>query len=133
MNQLIAVYGTLRKGESNHHVLKDSPFIKTTRLKGFVMYGANSFPAVIRGTKKDEITVEIYRVTDPAILKELDLLEGFDRANPMDQNSLYTIQEIYLEGESEPIEMYTFDHHPAMVHQIGPQIKSGDWLKRNKN
>lgn len=94
------------------------------------MYGANSFPAVIRGTNKDEITVEIYQVTDPAILKELDLLEGFDRANPTDKNSLYTIQEIYLEGEPEPIEMYTFDHHPKMVHQIGPQIKSGDWLKK---
>ena len=133
MNKLIAVYGTLRKGQSNHHVLGDSLFIKTTRLKGFLMYGVDSFPAVIRGTEKDEITVEIYRVNDPEILKELDLLEGFDRTNPQSQNSLYTIQEITIKEVEEPIEIYTFDHHPEIVHQIGPLLKSGDWPKRNNH
>lgn len=130
MNKLIAVYGTLRKGQSNHHVLGDSLFIKTIRLKGFLMYGANSFPAIIRGTEKDKITVEIYRINNSQILKELDLLEGFDRSNPKNQNSLYTIQEIRIEEVEESIEIYTFDHHPEMVHQIGPLLKSGDWLKR---
>ncbi len=133
MSKLIAVYGTLRKGASNHHVLKDSLFIKTTRLKGFVMYGANSFPAVIRGTNEDQITIEIYQVNRKEILKELDLLEGFDRENPNSQNSLYTIQKITLEDENDLIEIYTFDHHPEMVHQIGPRIISGDWCKRTNH
>lgn len=95
------------------------------------MYGGYSFPAVIRGTNKDLITIEIYRVHNQEILKELDLLEGFDRGNPNSQNNFYTMQKIQLEDEIEPIEIYTFDHHPEMVYQIGPHLKSGDWLKKN--
>ena len=130
MNKLIAVYGTLRKGEANHHVLGNSEFIKTIRLKGFKMYGANSFPAVIQGAENDSIIVEIYKITRQNILDELDLLEGFDRKNPMGRENLYTVQKIKIDSEKMPIEIYTFDHHPWSVQQIGPEIKSGDWLNR---
>ena len=132
MNKQIAVYGTLRKGETNHHVLSKSLFLKTIRLKGFKMYGTNKFPTVIKGSATDEITVEIYQVVNPKILKALDFLEGFDRTNPSSLDNFYTIQELKLNEENEPIEIYTFDHNPEIVHQIGPLIQSGDWCSRKR-
>ena len=92
IDKLIAVYGTLRKGEPNHQVLADSQYLKTIRLKGFKMYGAHSFPAVIKGTEDDSIVIEIYRITSQNILRALDLLEGFDRKNPSSGKNFYTIQ-----------------------------------------
>ena len=132
MVKLIAVYGTLRKGEPNHHVLADSKYSKTMRLKGFKMYGANTFPAVIKGTEDDSIVVEIYRITRQKVLQALDFLEGFDRNNPTSPKNFYTIQEIKLDSEAEPIEIYTFDHHPESIHRVGPLLKSGDWCKRHQ-
>lgn len=96
------------------------------------MYGTNKFPTVIKGSETDEITVEIYQVVNPKILKALDFLEGFDRTNPSSLDNFYTIQELKLNEENEPIEIYTFDHNPEMVHQIGPLIHSGDWCSRKR-
>ena len=96
------------------------------------MYGTNKFPTVIKGSATDEITVEIYQVVNPKILKALDFLEGFDRTNPSSLDNFYTIQELKLNEENEPIEIYTFDHNPEMVHQIGPLIQSGDWCSRKR-
>jgi len=132
MNKLIAVYGTLRKGGSNHRVLGGSVFIKTQRISGFIMYGANSFPAVIKGSNNDLITVEIYRVINSKILTELDFLEGFDRKNPKSLDNFYTIQEFQISDFDENIEIYTFDHRPKMVYNLGPQIMDGDWCQRPK-
>ena len=131
IHKLIAVYGTLRKGESNHHVLDDSEYLKTIRLNGFKMYGAHTFPAVIQGSEEDSIVIEIYKITSQNILDKLDLLEGLDRDNPTSAKNFYTIQIIKIEPETAPIEIYTFDHHPENVYQIGPEIKNGDWCKRH--
>jgi len=132
MQKLIAVYGTLRKGESNHRVLGDSTFITTKRIAGFKMYGAHRFPAVIKGTSTDFITIEIYRINNPKILKEIDILEGFDRQNPNSPDNFYSLQILRLEDVDEPVEIYTFDHRPEMVHDLGPQIEGGDWCRRGE-
>ena len=132
VNKLIAVYGTLRKGERNHQVLGDSEYLKTIRLKGFKMYGAPTFPAVIKGTTDDSIVIEIYRIKRQNISQALDFLEGFDRNNPSSAKNNYIIQLIKIDSEMEPVEIYTFGHHPEKVHQIGREIKSGDWCKRHQ-
>jgi len=130
MNKILAVYGTLRKGESNHKVLGDSEFVKEVRIIGFKMYGKATFPAVIKGEEEDSIVIEIYRITNPEILETIDMLEGFDRKNPSSPDNLYTIQSISIDSINESIEIYTFDHLPEMVHSLGAQLKHGDWKKR---
>jgi len=132
MQKLIAVYGTLRKGESNHAVLGDSTFIKTERIPGFKMYGANAFPAVIQGSSTDFITIEIYRIKSLKNLIEIDLLEGFDRKNPNSVDNFYTLQVLHLDDFDERVEIYTFDHRPQMVHDLGPRIEGGDWCRRGE-
>jgi len=133
MNKLIGVYGTLRKGASNHKVLGNSIFIETIRITGFKMFGKKSFPAVIKGLETDEITIEIFRVNSLEVSNEIDLLEGFDRNNPMSKDNFYIIHKLKLDNYTEPIEIYTFDHHPERVHDLGPQLIGGDWCKRNND
>lgn len=132
MNKLIGVYGTLRKGERNHKVLRDSKFIKTIRLEGYKMYGISGFPAIIKGELIDSIVIEIYRIIDDTIAMELDLLERFDRNYPASSENHYIVQLVKIESEKEPIEIYTYDHAPENVKERGPQLRSGDWVKRSK-
>jgi len=133
MNKLIGVYGTLRKGESNHRVLGNSEYVKTIRVNGFAMYGLSGFPAVIKGADEDSIVIEVYRIIDQKISNEIDLLEGFDRERPNSFDNFYTIQILNVNSIDESIEIYTFDHKPDMVQERGPKLRSGDWSKRNQS
>jgi len=132
MDKLIGVYGTLRKGESNHSVLGNSEFIKTISLAGYKMFRLSGFPTVIKGGLEDSIVVEIYRIRNHRLSNEIDLLEGFDRNFPNSKDNLYTVRLFRIESEKEPIEIYTFDHSPEMIGNSIPQLKSGDWTKRDE-
>lgn len=133
MNKLIAVYGTLRKGGSNHHVLGGSEFISEQRIQGFQMYGCHDYPAIISGHYNEYITVEIYRVKSHSVADAIDVLEGFDRSNPNSLNNYYTLRKINIESIEELLEIYTFDHTPHGIAELGPRILCGDWLKRHEN
>ena len=70
----VAVYGTLRKGESNHYIIRDAKPFGVSRIKGFTMYSNGFYPyAVSRGKG---ITVELYKV-DADHMRRLDSLEGY--------------------------------------------------------
>jgi len=76
-----AVYGTLRPGFGNNRLLQRAKHLGTERTKPqFKMYNVGWFPAVIEGN--EEITVDVYEVTEPEIVKNLDRLEGAYRNNP---------------------------------------------------
>ncbi len=70
---LVAVYGTLKKGFSNHVLLKDANFKGELILGGFDMYSCGGFPTICKGHGK--ILCEIWKVTKHEISK-LDSLEG---------------------------------------------------------
>lgn len=70
----IAVYGTLKKGESNHILLGDSELLGTGRtLPGYYMLDLGHYPAIIPGNHR--IKVEVYEVSE-SVLARLDRLEG---------------------------------------------------------
>lgn len=70
----IFVYGTLMKGQSNHHAfLKDGSFIGNGMIEGYDMYDLGYFPGIVSGTGK--VYGEVYSVT-PEELKRIDALEG---------------------------------------------------------
>jgi len=69
----VAVYGTLRKGFNNHHLLLSAKFVSEMILPGFDMYSMGGFPACAFGSGK--IYAEIYDVDKPT-LDRLDRLEG---------------------------------------------------------
>lgn len=72
--QLVAVYGSLKRGYHNHIYLSESELIATDRIGGFDMFSLGSYPMVVEGT--GEIDVEVYKVS-PDTFARLDRLEGY--------------------------------------------------------
>lgn len=74
---LVHVYGTLRKGERNHHLLEGSDFLGDGHLIGFFLYSLGRFPVILPDSGRSSIIkTETYRVSG-ATLAVLDHLEGY--------------------------------------------------------
>ncbi len=75
--KLIFVYGTLKRGCSNHHFLAEQRFVGEARTApGFRLYELGGYPGMVAKTDDpDGVTGEIWAV-DPAALVRLDALEG---------------------------------------------------------
>ena len=69
----VFVYGTLMKGEPNHHFLEDSRFLGASAVKGYEMYNAGWYPAIIAG--EGTVPGELYEVPEWD-MKYMDGLEG---------------------------------------------------------
>jgi gamma-glutamylcyclotransferase (GGCT)/AIG2-like uncharacterized protein YtfP len=68
------VYGTLKKGFCNHHVLGNAKFIGAyTTQPRYTMYDMGAYPA-IRLDGKTSIVGEVYEIND---LELVDSLEGY--------------------------------------------------------
>lgn len=82
---LVFVYGSLRKGLSNHRLVENANFIKYMKLNGFEMYDYNGFfPYVYyTGDEDSAIVGEVYEVDDIQF-QDLDRLEGI---SPMNDDS----------------------------------------------
>ncbi len=76
---LVFVYGTLKRGCSNHHYLKGQKFIGEARTTpGFRLYGLTGYPGMVpKADDRDGVTGEIWSV-DAEALVHLDGLEGID-------------------------------------------------------
>jgi gamma-glutamylcyclotransferase (GGCT)/AIG2-like uncharacterized protein YtfP len=74
---LIFVYGTLKRGGSNHHYLTGQKFLGAARTPpGFRLYDLGGYPGMIpQFDDRDGVTGEVWSV-DAACLAQLDLLEG---------------------------------------------------------
>ncbi len=69
----VFVYGTLMRGEANHHYLEGSTFIGPGLIEGYDMYNVGWYPAVARG---DNLIVgELYEVPLKDMV-DIDSLEG---------------------------------------------------------
>ena len=69
----VFVYGTLMKGENNHHFLENSTFLKRAVINGYEMYNVGWYPAIIPGEGK--IPGELYEVHESDMAR-IDMLEG---------------------------------------------------------
>lgn len=112
----VLVYGTLRKGFSNHSLLVDSKFVGRRSVLG-TMYSLGGFPAVVL-SGAGQVNCELYEV-DENTLRRLDRLEShpvFYQRVPVP-----TLES----GGTEAPWMYT------MASEAIPQprvlIQSGDW------
>lgn len=79
MNSLLFVYGTLKRGCSNHRQLDGQDFVGTARtLPGFALFDLGGYPG-IAPCPMDRIGVvgEVWSI-EPAALARLDAFEGVD-------------------------------------------------------
>ena len=75
---LLATYGTLKKGHSNHRIIKHCKFIGSCLSeRDYIMFSVNDwYPAVVLGGD-DAINMEIFEVEDQETADNLDMLEGY--------------------------------------------------------
>ena len=75
----VFVYGTLKRGQGNHHLLKDSQFLGKahTKFKWAMINNSNgSFPYLLQTLRHGEhVQGEVFKV-NRATLTRLDILEG---------------------------------------------------------
>ena len=75
----VFLYGTLKRGGSNHAFLAGQRFLGTARsAAGFTLYSLGDYPGLVRAPGDTAgVTGELWAVDD-ACLAELDKLEGLD-------------------------------------------------------
>ncbi|MDP5255589.1 MULTISPECIES: gamma-glutamylcyclotransferase [unclassified Vibrio] len=114
MTQLVFVYGTLRQGECNHHLLENSDFLGHYQSqKDYHLFDVGPYPALIDG--KQSVYGEVYRI-DEATLAQLDILEDVPIEYRREQiNTPYGQAWIYLYQDEDALD------NP---------IQSGDWCQR---
>ena len=113
---LVAVYGSLRKGFGNNRLLSDAEYVGTTTVEGWELYSLGAFPGAIQG-EGAPLTVELYRVGSMA---RLDMLEGTVNPDGADPRNLYN--RVTVDTEYGEAYMYEFNHEVR-----GEPIESGDW------
>jgi gamma-glutamylaminecyclotransferase len=76
---VLFVYGTLKRGGSNHAFLSGQRFIGAARTApGFVLYSLGDYPGMVRAPGDTRgVTGELWAVDD-GCLAEIDRLEGLD-------------------------------------------------------
>lgn len=125
---LIAVYGTLKRGYSNHHLIQDAIYVKTIRIPG-VLVCFPYFPGMIlhddipehhparRYCCGSSTRAEVYSI-DSSLLGPLDHLEGHPN---------FYCRKTVKHGNLDDIQVYTL---PAARYIKGVQqvIRSGEWL-----
>lgn len=112
MRHQVFVYGTLLRGEVNHHRLTGAEFLGGCRTEPcFTLFNLGAYPGLARGGRT-AITGEVYRV-DGAGLRHLDRLEDYPR--------LYDRQLIATPFGRAWVYLYRGD--------LGgrPVIRGGDW------
>jgi gamma-glutamylcyclotransferase (GGCT)/AIG2-like uncharacterized protein YtfP len=113
----IFVYGTLLRGERNHHLIGTSRFAGEARTaSGFELRDFGEFPAMVRGGT-GYVVGEVY-VVGPEALSELDRLE--------DHPGFFARTRIFL-ASGEEADAYLL---PAQNAGGKPRIRGGDWRRR---
>ncbi|MCU0447124.1 MAG: gamma-glutamylcyclotransferase [Microscillaceae bacterium] len=109
------VYGTLRWGQSNHHLLHTAQLLRfEVKIMGYEIRNNQFYPYAFVNPEAS-IVGEIYEVSNALLDNELDTLEGTAEGYYLrfwdEEHQFY----IYLKGKDDR-EKY-------------PLIESGDWLK----
>lgn len=123
----VFVYGTLRKGERNHHFLDGAACIfEQCRTNGSLYDTNNGYPAM-KENKSSWIYGELYEVTESQ-LRAIDRLEGFEDGRRDNLYNRTTIPVYNGSGEEIRAIIYTAGQ---TLHKSTKRIPSGDWLVYN--
>ena len=114
----VFVYGTLRRGGSNHFRMANAEFVTTATLHGR-LYRIDWYPALVLDPAGDEIQGEVFDVP-PEQMAELDAFEGME----------------YRRIRAVVKSPYGETFHPWIWEWLLPvdesqRITGGDWLKEN--
>jgi len=148
---VVAVYGTLRRGERNHPRLARATYLGSAFVGG-LLYDVptapgRAYPYPAYHAESDEsnesgesngsgesdrshgpargVVVELYRLPDDDLLADLDALEGYDPAD--DPGSQYARRAVdVLDGPVDRAWIYVHQGPPS---ELGDPIEDGDWVR----
>lgn len=111
---LVFVYGSLRQGHGNHHLLEGSCFYGTGRtVNNYAMYMISGYPYVTSSEERYPVIGELYGV-DEDMLERLDKMEGHPR--------YYVRKETSVTIKGEPYTAWMYLRDPP-----GILMSSGDF------
>ena len=123
MTNLVFVYGTLKKGYSNHQLLKQAELECKGTING-IMLNLGAFPAIING--RATVFGEMYRVT-PEILAFLDRLEGHPHFYERKLVDVLDLEELH---ETSAWCYFLSKGAQEYYQEVCPVIKNGIWDKK---
>jgi gamma-glutamylcyclotransferase (GGCT)/AIG2-like uncharacterized protein YtfP len=127
---LLAVYGTLRRGCRNHHLLAGAPHVADGHVAGALheitapLGRAYSYPLlVVPGASR--VVVEVYRVEQPTTLAALDALEAYD-PDDVDGSEYVRVRVPLLDPVpgARLVQVYAYAGHGD---GLGTVLQGGDW------
>lgn len=123
MNHYVFVYGTLRRQEPNHYLLKNAALLAEHAWTNGRLYDTGlGYPAV-KESATDKVYGEIYTVTD-AELDRLDELEGYE---PFGENNLYIRKRQIVFHDTGSMEAFIYIIAEQNESLLKKYIPSGDW------
>jgi len=123
---LVFVYGTLRKGGSNHFRMEETEFVADGTVSGR-LYAIDWYPGLILDPAGDPIIGEVYAV-GTARLKALDEFEGVS-ANEFQNSEYRRVKTMFLPREGDPFEAWVWEWLGPVNE--GTRIPHGDWLRNS--
>lgn len=120
---LVFVYGTLKKGKSNHRLIEEFNCLGEATTKG-TLYDLGPFPALVLEPTNDTIYGELYDVNTKYGIERLDYLEGYD---PSSHSNFYDRVEVdcVLKDTNKTIKAYVYVHKNARSNY--QYLPSGRW------
>ncbi len=113
----VAVYGTLKRGERNHHLLQGAEFLGVDHLTSITLYDLGPYPGA-RTEVSEGVDVELYGVS-PSTFAALDELEDF---NPRARHAGNYDRRV-LSTAHGPAWVYLYNHSVRGC----PRIHAGGW------
>jgi len=116
-DDLILVYGSLRKGEYNYkHFESGLEFLDTLILTGYNLYSLGSYPGIKKTKDKTRtLEVDLFKVTD------YNIGEGIDK---MELGANYYIENILTAFGVAKLYVYNGNINNSLL------VKSGNWKTR---
>ncbi|GAA5117630.1 gamma-glutamylcyclotransferase [Luteolibacter yonseiensis] len=122
--QLVFVYGTLRRGGSNHFRMAGAEFIASGTITGR-MYRIDWYPGLVLDGAGDEIQGEVYSV-GPEQLAALDVFEGLS-AGEIEGSEYRRSRTVVIGRDSRPIDAWVWEW--LGITDESQRLRDGDWLK----